>query len=179
MPAWAQTAPRGEPTPEALDDWVSNLNLPANEASAFSFTATSSSTASPFGDFDLTDDDVFAEGPFGASSATALDDPITSPAPTRSSKPAPTPRDEPPARRRRSSPSRSENASLLYDLDTERDDIRTGGEEGMFGYIPPEIAPTRLPGTRERVPALLMVSTIILILLNLGAAMLLMLGILA
>lgn len=178
MPAWAQTAPRGEPTPETLDDWVTNLNLPASEASAFSFTPAST-TASPFGEFDLTEEDLFAEGPFGSSSAAALEDPITAPTPTRSPKPATSPRDEPPARRRRSSPSRSESTSLLYDLDSEQDDIRAGGEEGMFGYIPTEIAPTRLPGTQERIPALLMVTTIVLILLNLGAAFLLMWGILA
>lgn len=178
MPAWAQAAPRGEPTPEALDDWVTNLNLPASEANAFSFTSTSTTTASPFGEFDLTEDDLFAEGPFGSSSA-ALEDPITAPAPTRSPKPATPSRDEPPPRRRRSSPARGENASLLYDLDSEQDNIRAGGEEGMFGYIPPEIAPTRLPGTQERIPALLMVTTIVLILLNLGAAFLLMWGILA
>jgi len=179
MPVWAQTAPRGEPSPEALDDWVTNLNLPASEVSAFSFTAETSTTASPFGDFDIADDDLFADGPFGSSpAATAMDDPLTSPAPTRTPKPAATTRAEPPARRRRSSPGRSENASLLYDLDADRDNTRSGGEDGMFGYIPSEIAPTDLPGTRERVPALLMLSTVILILLNLGAAMLLMLGLL-
>ena len=176
--AWGQpAAPRGEPTSEALDDWVSNLNLPANEtAAAFTFTAGGGASASPFGDFDL-DEDAFAEGPFSATPAAPIEDPLTTPAPRRSPTPAATPRKEAPARRRRSSPARSDNASLLFGLESEREEAEQR-EEGMFGYIPAEIAPTRLPGTRERVPALLMVSTVILVLLNLGAAGVLMLGLL-
>ncbi len=186
-PVWAQTQPprRGEPTAQALDDWVTNLNLSAAE-SAFTFTSGSGTSASPFSDFDM-GDDPFAEGPFSAAPAAIpavpADDPFAAPPPRRAPSSPPTPaaapRSEPPARRRRSgaSPARSENASLLYGLETEREEAEQA-EEGMFGFIPAEIAPTRLPGTHERVPALLMVGTVILVLLNLGAAILLMLGLL-
>ena len=49
----------------------------------------------------------------------------------------------------------------------------------MFGYIPPEIAPTRLPGTRERTPILLTLALIVLILLNVGVGSLVMFVLLA
>ena len=48
----------------------------------------------------------------------------------------------------------------------------------MFGYIPREIAATRLPGTHERTPVLLTLGIVVLVLLNLGMAIVVMMGIL-
>jgi len=48
----------------------------------------------------------------------------------------------------------------------------------MFGYIPPEIAATRLPGTQESTPVLLRLGVIVLVLLNLALAVVVMMGIL-
>jgi hypothetical protein len=50
--------------------------------------------------------------------------------------------------------------------DTQLDDLDT---EALFEYIPADIQATRLPGTRERYPVLLMVGLVVLVLLNVGA----------
>lgn len=68
----------------------------------------------------------------------------------------------------------SDDFSLLEDIDRDQDGIALEEGEGeLFGFIPKEIRPTRLPGTRERVPFLLIAGVFALVLLNLGAAVLL------
>lgn len=54
--------------------------------------------------------------------------------------------------------------------DTELESLNA---DELFQYIPPEIAPTRLPGTRERYPAALVIGLVLLLLLNAGAVALL------
>ncbi len=170
--AWQR--PIHEPSPDVLDDWVNNLNLPitdADVATAFSAPAFESGSSSPFGDFDFNEDD-FGDGPFSASPLT-VDTPAPA-APPRTS-PTPAPRRSPPERR--TAP--RDTGSLLYDIDSDQDgQFLESGEGEMFGYIPPEIAPTRLPGSRERTPLLLTLSMIVLILLNIGAAVMVALGVL-
>jgi hypothetical protein len=63
-------------------------------------------------------------------------------------------------------------------LFTSLDDVDPGKLEEMnadelFDYIPEEIKPTRLPGTVERYPTLLMVVLVLLVLLNVGTIALL------
>jgi hypothetical protein len=53
------------------------------------------------------------------------------------------------------------------------DDLGELNADELFGYIPEEIRPTRLPGTNEGYPALVMVGLVVLILLNVAAAALL------
>jgi len=194
-PARRVTPPIQEPSADALDDWVNNLNLPVNEAKpesqgAFPFSGgLSGGKASPFGSFDV-DDDMFADGPFSASPLDIGDDAPAPPArrstpsserERRNTAPAaprrqPTPRAE--ATRRSSAP--REGGSLLYEFDRDEDEEFQSQSEGeLFGYIPPEIAVTRLPGTRERAPILLTLGVIVLILLNLGAATLVMMNLLS
>lgn len=172
-PAWSAPPPV-EPTPDVLDDWVSNLNLPSSDASPGAnvfgnYDIGGGDTPSPFGNFDI-DEDVFAGGPFSADPIEADDD-IPSGTPPRAASRS-TPRTSPtPAapRREARAPRGREAGSLLDDIDEDQDgEYLEDGEGELFGYIPPEIVPTRLPGTRERVPVLLTVAVILLILLNIG-----------
>lgn len=184
-PVWAQTAApatRAEPSPAALDDWVANLNLQGGDAQdAFSFT-TNATSASPFGDFDA-DDDPFSADPFGSTdpfgSAEPLEETLLAPSAPPERRRSPTPA-RPQEKRRRTSPTPERaDTSLLYDLETAKEESEPeSSEPGMFGYIPAEIAPTRLPGTIERTPAVLMVGMVLLVVLNVGAALLLMWGLL-
>lgn len=180
-PAWAQAAaptPRGEPSEDVLDDWVANLNLQGVDAQdTFTFSRNPATpSTSPFADFD-DEEDPFGADPFG--SAEPLEDTLLAPSAAAEKRRSPTPASRQPEQRRRSpTPERNDN-SLLFDLETEREeDEETAGESGMFGYIPAEIAPTRLPGTVERTPAVLMIGMVLLVLLNVGAAVLLMWGLL-
>lgn len=180
-PAWAQPATppaRVEPSEDALDDWVANLNLQGVDAQdTFTFSRSPGApSTSPFADFDE-DNDPFGADPFG--SAEPLEDTLLAPSTPAEKRRSPTPASRPPEQRRRSPAPERNDSSLLFDLETEREeDEATGGESGMFGYIPAEIAPTRLPGTVERTPAVLMIGMVLLVLLNVGAAVLLMWGLL-
>ena len=60
---------------------------------------------------------------------------------------------------------------VSYTLDNRRDSNVLEEEEGeMFGYIPPEINATRLPGSGERTPILLRLGVVLLVILNLALA---------
>jgi hypothetical protein len=172
---WTRAAPV-EPSPDALDDWVTNLNLPANDPSMssalnFSAAASAGSSASPFGDFDLNDDDNFANGPFSAPTLEFEPD-ASFAAPARRSPPPP-PLAAQPGTRRARLPTAPEEGSLLYQIDDNAPQplVAPDEESEMFGYIPPEIRATRLPGTRERVPVVLTLGIVVLVLLNIGLAL--------
>ncbi len=171
--AWNQPPPV-EPTPAALDDWVSNLNLPVNDpgaSTALNFSAAASTgSSSPFSDFDLNDDD-FASGPFSASPMEAEPEMTIPTSPRRSPPPPPQPSTPTPGTRRARLPlSPPEESPMLYQVDEDQD--KKFQEEGeMFGYIPAEIMATRLPGTHERTPALLTIGIVVLVLLNIGMAL--------
>ena len=173
-PAWNRPPPI-EPTPAALDDWVTNLNLQSGDVPG-SAPGSSSTSPSPFGDFDM-DEDMFAGGPF---SAAPLDLGEEAPAPSRRSPTSPSSpaRSAAPAEpRRRERPAR-ESGSRLYDIEDEVEKTPQATEGEMFGYIPAEIMPTRLPGTYESTPILLRVGVIVLVLFNLALAVVVMLSLL-
>lgn len=180
QPAWS--TPAAEPVGEALDDWVNNLNLPVNDMSESSVAALSAT--SPFGDFDL-DDDLLGDGPFGAAPLSLDDDEDEAP-PARpaSSRRSPVPTNdmlnfepEPAPRRNRKARGNNSN-SLLADADRDGDSAYfEEGEGEMFGFIPPEIPVTRLPGTNERTPILLIIGMVVLVLVNVGLAVVIMLNI--
>jgi hypothetical protein len=183
---WAQPAARVEPTPAALDDWVANLNLQGSDVEdAFTFTSNGTTTrgaaapfeASPFGDFD--ENDPFGADPFG--SVEPLEETLLAPSAPPTKRRSPTPSSSrPPEKRRRTSPAPERaDSSLLFDIESSREDEEPeSSEPGMFGYIPREIAPTRLPGTIERTSPVLMIGMVLLVVLNVGAALLLMWGLL-
>jgi hypothetical protein len=183
----------GEPTGAALDDWVSNLNLPSAESASSTpafMRNMAASGSSPFGDFDLNEDDAtFTSGPFGGAALTFDDDdrapemsiryPVSSPmSPTPSTYTPPPPEPERTRRARLPNSPPPQESSALYTLDNRHDSNVLEDEEGeMFGYIPPEISPTRLPGTVERTPILLRLGVVLLVVINLALAIGAMLGI--
>ncbi len=181
QPAWS--TPAAEPVGAELDDWVSNLNLPVNDPLSETSMKALGST-SPFGDFDLDDDD-FGSGPF-SSAPLSLDDDENEIPPARPTPPrrSPVPAEalpdldvEPEPAPRRSRKERA-NRSLLADADRDGDSAYfEEGEGEMFGFIPPEIPVTRLPGTNERTPILLTIGMVVLTLVNIGLAIVIMLNI--
>ncbi len=170
-----------EPSEAEYDDWVSNLGLGGSstpETSTFPLDAAQQFISSSFDedeafglDMNADEDDLFASGPFSAPD-TPL--PISTPEP-----PARTP---PPKSPSKSSPvSKAASDPLLDDIEDEEvvnnafldayDDVELEKLEAseFFQYIPKEIKSTRLPGTRERYPILVILGFIGLVLLNVGA----------
>lgn len=171
-------------TSDDYDDWVTNLNLPANTAND---PATLLDEAQqiyrnppPFTDVNLDED----SDPFGASEIDVSVPPVSTEPPSRR---VPQPQveeedeDEPRLKldeatlrtidegaskfSAKSSDVRADAATLIAEQD--EDELT-----GMFN-IPRSIKATRLPGTKEGTPFLLVLAMIVLILLNLGAAALL------
>ncbi len=162
-----------EPAGSALDDWVTNLNLPVNDAQPGT-TAVGTKSTSPFSDFDFNDEDPFTSGnPFNSPIEDVMT-PAAAPA-RRNNQMSPTPAATPPRRRE---PRRRKDESLLTELDDDQDGKIEPGEGQMFGFIPAEIPATRLPGTRERAPVLLSLGILVLIVLNLVVAVVIMLNVL-
>lgn len=188
-----------EPSPAEYDEWVSGLNLGSNNASSvfgdegifeedvFGFddpppastpskSAASTTPAAPafvgpfeadldLDDFDLElSDDDFIPPPQKPAAPS-----LKSPEP-RASKSVMSPGTSPVSTR--TSPKTVEDDDLS-DLDLDYDEIELNYQdqdpEEFFHYIPSDIKPTRLPGTREGAPVLLMVGLIMLVVLNIGA----------
>jgi hypothetical protein len=191
--------PGNEPSAAEYDDWVSALNLPstpdAPAESGTPFSVPAFSTASPFLGGD-DDDDLFDSGPFSSAPVVEEAPPAPAPAPSFSfqqppayksvSQSPPPPHPAPPKskeKRKAKAPPRKSPATdaafpaELKEVDAFFDNL--GAEEEsveeseLFGYIPKEIKSTRLPGTRERTPFLLVVAALLLIILNIGVATLL------
>lgn len=189
---WAQTPTAKEPTGDDLDAWVSTLNLsPSAPAKPAAPEPTSSTPA--FTDFNIDDDDFLSgAGPFGApttsppQAATPLDSLRAAAQPTSSPPPrSPVPTDLPsfgfgdseddPLSRRKP------GGSILFDEQDADEQFLEEEEEAstMFTEIPGEIRATRIPGTRERAPLPLILVAALLVLLNIGAATLLAVGLLS
>lgn len=184
-----------EPSEAEYDDWVSNLNLGGNRPGSGVADAAAQLSSMSFGDddeeeeeddlFSLIDrnavddeDDLFADGPFGANETgiprSMTPPPVSKPAPAKAAASAP-----------RVSPGRNTSKSLLdaIDNDEEFDDTDFLEEDDdeddleldkmdasdFFQYIPSEIKATRLPGTNERYPALVILGVVAVLLLNAGA----------
>lgn len=191
-----------EPSAKEYDDWVSGLNLGGSpnagifgddgsvKANAFGFDddedaksapkpAATSGTGAPafvgpfeaeFDDFDLSlDDDDFIPPPQKpAASASAK------PSGTLMSPPAPEQRK---AQKQASPAKRNAEQDITSDLDEDYDEAEFNYQDQdldeLFMVIPNEIRPTRLPGTREGVPTVLVIGILLLLLLNIGAVILL------
>ncbi len=175
-----------EPSASEYDDWVSNLNLGSKGGSSLLDdmlpTAVNDDVAqfmsgafeeeeddlSSLRDASIVDDDLLAGGPF---STADLD---TMPAAEALPRPAVETR----------LPAAAEADSVLDDLVS--DDLPLEIEEDydhatldapdpseLFRFIPQEITPTRLPGTVERYPLLVILGLLAGIALNIGAVALL------
>jgi len=176
---------------DEYDDWVANLNLPASSPttplSSDAFTSTD-----PFGGA-FFDTEEAVDEPLDSSF-----DPSNSPFSTLdfetvfgSPEAAATMPPPPPAPPSTSSPSGLmspvRDADAFDDLDLrgtgvfaqfEDDefaeaDLESLNADELFHYIPADIQPTRLPGTRERYPLVLVLGLVLLVLLNTGALVLL------
>jgi hypothetical protein len=203
-PAWAQTPTAKEPTGDDLDAWVSTLNLaPSPTAKPAAPPAppspSSTSNTSPFTGLEADDGFLSGSGPFDTSlppldlpnATSPLDDLRAATTNTDSSLRSPIPRDVPsfgfdddddetviPARR----PPEKPGASILFNQEHDADVTFQQEEEEastMFTEIPGEIKATRIPGTRERAPLPLVAVAVLLVLLNIGAAALLAVGLLS
>lgn len=177
----SSTRPVNEPSAAEYDDWVSNLNLGGsanNQASTLDAAAQFMST--PFDDDDddlfasdpvatLDDDDLFSSGPFSAPEV-----PVARRQPEVAPRPA-----SPPAARKGADSLLDEieedevAGSAFFDEEDEWFDLDKPEASEYFQYIPKEIKATRLPGTRERYPALVIVGLLVVLLLNVGAVALL------
>ena len=182
--------PVNEPSPEDYDDWVAGLNLNSGQSSTFitdepeaptsaEFSAQARNDLFGFDEPDLTtadadledDDDIFGGGPFDTS--FEFDEPEPEPK-------AATPKAAP-----RMSPIEDTLDPLLSDIEADElddfdliedyDDVELGSVDPSeyFKSIPVEITPTRLPGTNEGYPVLLILGLILLLALNAGAVVLL------
>ncbi len=175
----AGTHPLQEPSSAEYDAWLSNLNLAKSEnghAEAKQSPAAPDA-GTPFGDFNLfnTDQEIFTAGPFSTTDFEEIFTPVT-PSPVRDNKPPAPPSAilSPGAEGAMLAPDQKVGA-LFAEPDDDFSDLELEALDTteLFSYIPDEIKPTRLPGTRERHPVALVIGLIVLILLNLGAAALL------
>lgn len=129
--------------------------------------------------FEDDDDGSMSAGPFSASPFSAdidEDEPPAKPAPAATTinltpRPAPAPQ---------RSPIAQEDEDLLdefegdddfgaFDDDYDAADLGEVDPAHFFTFIPADIKPTRLPGTNERYPALLLVGLLLLVVFNGGA----------
>jgi hypothetical protein len=171
-----------EPSAQEYDSWVANLGLGASTETADVPTADTPPPSTALMSAFLEDDEAL----FGLDTSSVFESESEPPAkavtppPSRpASKPAsekmmsPAPKTAPQSKL----PSDSlldeidEGDDLITDLDEDYDEARLDRlePEEMFRYIPKEIKATRLPGTRERYPLLVLLGLIVAILLNIGA----------
>ena len=203
MPATESSSPSSwhpvvEPSTSEYDEWVSRLNLASGPETPSTSPAAStpdlSGAAAPFFGFeDETgdNDEFFGSGPFSSTAIASEPAPQPEPAPATTpsftfrqppafgvkTSPVPEAQPEPKGRSsKKKSKTKAEKAEVeesLFDL-APQPEVQTEVEESeLFGYIPKTVRATRLPGTRERVPILLVLAAILLVVLNVGAAALL------
>jgi hypothetical protein len=178
-----------EPSAEEYDDWLSRLNIgssakPAETSIASdTFEAASRFAAIP------ADEDEDNQG-FDPAATSDLDDLLTGPfsdistpqVETRKEPPAPPPppRTSPTSSTKLSSPPPQaaeinafsgdiRGTALIDDLDLDEAQPDEIDLTEYFDYIPEGISPTRLPGTNERYPVMIIIGVILAVLLNLGA----------
>ncbi len=190
-----------EPSPAEYDDWVSNLGLGSGAAedmlkvdpldAAAQFMATPSFEDDDDDDdiFDLRaqtlaaddEDDIFSSGPF---SATDTSMPVNTPPPVKATPPPITSRTSPGPKKSNDVlfddvDDDAEIMGLAYDSEFDQDELEKLDASEFFQYIPKDIRPTRLPGTRERYPTLAIIGLLVVILLNIGAVALLVMNLTA
>jgi tetratricopeptide (TPR) repeat protein len=186
-----------EPSSEEYDDWLTGLNI-QKDAPAPVASAAAPAAQSPFLGFDDLDTDgdgPFSSAAFGGDSGAVLTSPYAEPADTSGSqfafKQAPS-YSEPPSVPKEPKKSKDDKKKkkdepptddLAAQLEREREQAKVQAakeaamkpppvewEGTLFPDIPRTVAITRLPGTKERTPILFVLAAIILVLLNIGAA---------
>jgi hypothetical protein len=177
-----------EPSSAEYDDWVTNLNLGGSGSqSDASIEAATQFASKSFTDdeddlfsFDTPvgeDDDLFASGPFSAPETPLPKSAPPPPPPLRDTAPPSSP-SSPSSSRASAGPKLSD--ALLDDIENDTldaaflDEFDNAPMEKLdssefFQYLPKEVKATRLPGTRERYPIVLILGLIVVALLNIGA----------
>ncbi len=176
--------PADEPTADVYDDWVDNLGLGSgNTDSGISSAASDTTTAPPtFDRGGLLDNDDFDDsllideepssvsGPFSASTTTDVGETPPPPAKPTTSGALTSPGYESPT-----------DDGLLDEIDghslsggdliaEDYDEMEIEEDPAeYFQHLPNNIKATRLPGTTESYPPLVLVGLIVLVLLNMGA----------
>lgn len=172
-----------EPSDQEYDDWVTQLNIGGSPESSTSFAPPEpASQMSPMSSGILDDDyaiddadDLFSSGPFSSTEISTPSVSKTLESPGKEN-PAPSPLNVS-SPKRTTSPQKTadvllddlddiHNRLIDDDLDDQQDDFESSE---FFQYIPREIAATRLPGTSERYPVVVLIAMIILIAINIGA----------
>lgn len=179
---------------------VARTNAPVSPASS-SAPTTSPFTNINFGtDDDDEQDDPFSSGPFdiSASLGPSMGPALTPPAPAFTTEPVPTAS----GAARRMSPSVDDGSPKAAESRTGRSpslastdliaeafsgspmpmqetDFRDSESTSAFGGIPAEIKPTRIPGTDGERPLALVAAIVVLAIVNAGAAIMLMIRLLA
>jgi hypothetical protein len=187
--------PVNEPTPDELDDWVAGLNIGAGGQADDDFPPENKVFIDAPFIADLVGDD---EGIFGIEDDSSLR-PSTSTRPTPSVERSPGPFDidddddvaDPFSGIQKPAPAPVASAAPILSPVEEDDDLDVFDEDmddfefddgesytaidpaEYFKSIPAEIQPTRMPGTVERYPLLLIVLLLLLVVLNAGAVYLL------
>jgi tetratricopeptide (TPR) repeat protein len=186
-----------EPSAAEYDDWVNNLNLGSNNAddvfqagpmqdAAAQFMSTAFDDNDDDNDvfnpgasaalFDSDDDDLFSSesGPFSSiDTAPPIND--TPPPVAKSPKAAFTSQPNKSVLTPQKSPGSlldeidDDPISSAFDDEYDQDELDKLDASEFFQYIPKDIHATRLPGTRERYPALVILGLLGVIVLNLGA----------
>lgn len=178
---------------DEYDDWVANLNLPSSSPTPLSTDAFTS--ADPFGGAFFENDeevDDLLDTSFNASSNSpfsTLDFETVFGSPEAAATMPPPPPPAPPSTSSPSglmSPGRDTDDSFddldlrgtgvfaqFEDDDFSETDLESLNADELFHYIPMDVQPTRLPGTRERYPLMLMLGLVLLVLLNAGVLALL------
>jgi hypothetical protein len=179
-----------EPSKQEYDDWVSNLNLGgsplASQAAIQQDAEKFMSMPDEEEDKDLFDfdsalgiagdetdvDDLFASGPFSAPSTPVPTGPLeehskTPAAPMKSAKTPPPTKAADPLLDSLEDGGAIEGAAFASDFDDSELEKLDASE--FFSYIPKEISPTRLPGTRENYPIVVVLGLLIVLALNIGA----------
>jgi hypothetical protein len=169
-----------EPSSAEYDNWVSNLNLSGSSESTRQQDAQKFMSAPVDEDDEVFDinsalglsdngDDPFGSGPFSAPAA-----PVASPrkeqASSKMQSPSPTSRTSPKTTDPLLDGMEDEDiddSAFVDDFGDDHIDQLEASE--FFRYIPKEIAATRLPGTSERYPILVMLGLLVMIALNIGA----------
>lgn len=168
------------PPNESYDDWVSGLQLstamPTAAPPAADPFASTPSSSSPFFDDDLPD---AGDG----ASLFGDDDPFSGVAPAATGVGAISFRPPPPASETKAADAPDSaaapastaalSAAALGEISIGDEEIALTDEEiSLFPEIPKEIKATRMPGTKEHGPLLLKIAVIVLVPLNIAAAVL-------
>lgn len=191
-----------EPSADLLDDWVSGLGLSTEAGRTNAPNPSLGAVTSPFTNINFGSDDdegndIFSSGPFDISTpvepaapapAAAMFIPEPPPASSKGAQrlsPAVDDGQLPTAEQRGGKSSNPVSTDLIGEAFSgtftpmKETDFRDTESSTVFDSIPAEIKPTRIPGTDGERPFILVAAVVLLAIINIGAAVVLMLRLIA